>query len=392
MKQKVAVMFGGRSTEHEISVITGLQVINNLDKDKYEVVPVYISKSGQWFALDEKLKKVETYKDIENLTATRAFISPDLSIKGLLDHPDSAKGLFKKIGVHHIDVAFLAFHGSYGEDGAIQGLLEMADIPYTFSGVSSTAVCMDKIMSKNILQCNGIPTVEGIWFLRDNWEQDKDQIIDNLETELEYPMFVKPANSGSSIGVKGVKNKKELTEAIEVAMFYDRRILVERGVKNPKEVNISVMGHKTIELSEIEMPIASSDLLSFDDKYKSGGKSSGMASLKRIIPAPIKDSTREKVKELARSAYLALDCSGLVRMDFIMTSDESELYLNEVNTIPGSISFYLWEPIGIKFKDLLTKLIEIAHEKYIDRAKTIRTFSTNVLEGFSGSKGIAGKN
>lgn len=389
-KTRVAVLFGSRSTEHEISIITAMQVIKHLDREKYEVIPVYITKEGGWLSGNKTLEEIETYRNLNRprQLAENQFIPPDPNTRGILGNPQKAKGLFKKVNLRQIDVALLCFHGSLGEDGTVQGLLELADIPYTGCGVASTAACMDKLMAKAVLAANGIPTVKDYWFLREEWAEDQKRIIKGIENNLEYPLFVKPVNSGSSIGVTKADGVKELIEAIEVAKFYDRRILVEEGVKDAKEVNISVMGYSKIQTSELEMPVASSDLLSFEDKYQRGGaKSGGMASLKRVIPAPIKESTKKKVEEYARVAFRALDCSGVVRMDFLLSKDEKVLYLNEVNTIPGSLSFYLWEPRGIKFPKLLDKLIEIAFERHADRSKTIRTFPTNVLEGFSGSKG-----
>lgn len=394
-KTKIAVIFGSRSTEHEISIITALQAIKNLDREKYEVIPVYITKSGEWLSGNKALEDIETYKNLNRplQIAESQFITPDPNTKGILGNPQKAKGLFKKVGLQEVDVALLCLHGSYGEDGTIQGLLELANIPYTGCGVASSALCMDKLMAKAVLSANGIPTVGDYWFLREEWSEDQKRIIKEIERNLEYPLFVKPVNSGSSIGVTKADGVKELIDAIDVACFYDRRILVEEGVKEAKEANISVMGYKNIELSEIEQPVASSDLLSFDDKYKSGnsasGRTRGMASLKRIIPAPIKDTTRKKIEEYATYAFRALDCSGVVRMDFLITPNESMIYLNEVNTIPGSLSFYLWEPKGLSFKEELSKLIDLAFERHKDRSKIIRTFSTNILEGFSGTKGKA---
>lgn len=389
-KIKVAVLFGSRSTEHEISVITAVQAMKHLDREKYEVIPVYITKEGEWLTGGYALEQIETYKNLSNIPSISqsGMVLPSPSGKALVSDPRRAKGLFKKVDLKEIDVALLCFHGSFGEDGTIQGLLELANIPYTGCGVSSTAICMDKLMAKGVFAANGIPVVKDCWFLREEWEQDQKQIIKDIENKLSYPLFVKPVNSGSSIGVTKANGVKELIEAIDVACFYDRRILVEEGVKDAKETNISVLGYQNIELSEVEMPVSSADLLTFEDKYQSGnGKSTGMASLKRIIPAPIKESTKKKIEEYAKIAFRALDCSGVVRMDFLMNKDESTIYLNEVNTIPGSLSFYLWEPKGIKFTQLLDKLINFAFERHTDRSKTIHTFSTNILDGFSRAKG-----
>lgn len=392
-KTKVAVLFGSRSTEHEISIITALQAIKNLDREKYELIPVYITKEGDWLSGNRALEEIDSYKNLSKLSqlVENRFITPDPNIKGILENPQKTKGLFKKANLYDIDVALLCFHGSFGEDGTIQGLLELANIPYTGCGVVSTALCMDKLMAKAVLAANGVPTVKDYWFLREEWQEDKNKVIKGIEGNLEYPVFVKPVNSGSSIGVSKADGVKELIDAIEVASFYDRRILVEEGVKDAKEANISVMGYSSIELSEIEQPVTSSKILSYDDKYRSGDstgwRTKGMASSKRIIPAPIKAETRKTIEGYAARAFRALDCSGVVRMDFLLTRDESKVYLNEVNTIPGSLSFYLWEPKGLSFKEELSKLIDLAFERHQDRSKITRTFSTNILEGFSGAKG-----
>lgn len=393
-KPTVAVLFGGRSTEHEVSIITGLQVVQNIDRDKYAVLPVYITKDGKWITGDSRLEKIETYKNLSSVASDfkNSFISPDTLQGALVENPQTTKGLLKKSEITKIDVAVLCFHGGSGEDGGVQGLLDMAGIPYTGCGVLGSAVCMDKISTKLILKSAGVPVVNGIYFLREEWDNDKQSLIKQIEKELEYPVFIKPSNSGSTIGIGAATNKKELEEAIEVAKFYDRRILAEEGVKNPKETNVSVMGYKTLVLSEFEQPVSSGKFLSFQDKYLSGGgKSAGMASTKRIIPAPIKPETRKKIGEYTKTAYKVLDCSGLVRIDFLLSQDENEVYLNEVNTIPGSLSFYLWEPAGLPFKEMIEKLIDAAKERHEDKAKTVRTFQSNILENFSGAKGAKGQ-
>lgn len=388
-KIKVGIFFGGPSTEHEVSIITGVQAINNLDKDKFEPIPVYISKQGGWFT-GSGLSKIDIYKDLSSIpkVAKSAFITPDPNIKGLLNNPLKNKSLFAKASVEKIDVALLCFHGNLGENGSVQGVLEMANIPYTGSGVLSSSLCMDKILTKQVCKSYNIPTVKGISFLKFDWEKGQNKIIASIEKELKYPLFVKPSNGGSSVGTTYAKDKKQLEEATEVAKFYDNRILVEEAVKDVKEINASVLGYKSPQVSECEQPISSSELLGYEDKYtSSSGKSAGMASAKRIIPAPIKAETKKKIEEYAIKAFKGLDCAGVVRIDFLLSKDESKLYLNEVNTIPGSLSFYLWESKGIKFKDLLTRLIDIAYEKHNDKKSLVHIFNSNILENFSGAKG-----
>lgn len=387
-KKRVGIIFGSRSTEHEISIITGLQVFNNIDREKFDPAVIYVSKSGEWYANNPLLEKIETYRDLNSISKklARTFLPPDTSFNGLVQDPRKYSFL-KKFQALKLDIVFPCFHGTYGEDGVAMGLFEMAAMPYVGCGVLASAVSMDKIMTRSILKQNNIPVTKAYDFLKEDWENKKSVIVSNIEKKMKYPVFVKPANGGSSIGVRKANKNKELIDAVDVAKFYDRRILVEEGVVNPKEVNISVLGYKTARFSEIEMPIANDTVLSYEDKYKSGqGKSSGMAGLKRLIPAPVKPATKKIIENLAVKTFGALDCSGVVRIDFLLSQDEKRIFLNEVNPLPGSISFYLWEPKGLKISALITKLIELGFERYEDRNKNITTFSTNVLEGFSGTK------
>lgn len=386
----IAILFGGSSTEHEVSVITGMQILNNIDTDFYVPIPVYISKTGEWFSGSDKLCQIETYKNLDQIPniSKNLFFTPNPSVKGLVENPKKTGGFFTKPFFEKIDVIFPCFHGNLGENGGIQGLLELSGIPFIGSGILGSAIGMDKISSKAVFSANSIPSADYIYFLKEEWVKNKNEIIEKIEKVLKYPVFVKPSNGGSSVGVGYSSNKKGLEEAIEVAKFYDRRILVEKAIKNRKEVNISVIGYKNLEVSECEQPISSSNVLSYEDKYSAnGGKSQGMASLKRIIPAPIKATTKEKIENFAKMAFKALDCSGIARIDFLVSENEKEIYINEINTIPGSMSYYLWEPKGVKFKELITKLINLAIERNEDQKTVIHMFNSNILENFSGTKG-----
>ncbi|QCX34584.1 D-alanine--D-alanine ligase [Caloramator sp. E03] len=392
-KKKVAVIFGGRSVEHEVSVITGIQVIENIDKNKYDVVPVYVSKSGDWYT-GEELLDIKNYKDINNLLSKskKAFLSPVPSIKALIVIPEK-KGFFKKdVEYIPIDVIFPAFHGAHGEDGTMQGLFELADIPYVGSGVTGSAVGMDKIIMKDIFKANGLPIVNYIWFTRDEYEKNKDSIVQKIESQIGYPSFVKPANLGSSIGIGKAKNTEDLLNAIEVATKYDRRIIVEKAVENCIEINCSVIGFDNDFISSVcEQPISIEEFLSFDDKYMRGSSSKGMKSTVRKIPAPISEEKTKEIKDLSIDAFRMLDCSGVARIDFLVEKDSMKVYVNEINTIPGSISFYLWEPCGIKFKELIDKLIEIAIKRHDEYNKNIYTFDTALLAKASAGAITGGK-
>lgn len=375
-KLNVAVIFGSRSVEHDVSIITGIQVIQNLNKDKYNVIPVYITKSGKWLTGDY-LKNIDNFKNKELLekSAEEKFLLPDPNQKSLV--PVKPQLFSKQL---RIDVIIPAIHGTYGEDGTLQGLLELADIPYVGAGVVGSAVGMDKIIQKGAFKDNNLPTVKYLWFNRSEYEKDSKKIVAKIEKELKYPMFVKPANLGSSIGITKAKDRKTLQFAIEVAGHYDRRLLVEQAVENATEINCSVLGNDDPFPSVLEEPIRYDEILSFKDKYLRGGKGGkGMASLTRRIPAPISKELTQKIQDLAVRAYKAVDCSGFARIDFLLDKKTNKVYVNEINTIPGSFSFYLWEKSGYSFPQLLDRLISLALERHNQKQNNIYTYDTEIL-------------
>ncbi len=379
-KINVAVLFGGASTEHEVSIISGVQVLNALDRNKYNILPLYITKEGKWIKGDESFFDVETFKDLKKVENKRhAFITPDAKINYLVDEPVGFP-FFKSSLKENIDIVIPVFHGRLGEDGSIQGLFEIAGIPYVGCGVTAAAIGMDKMLSKRIAQAIKVPVLPGNLVLKANAKKAMDG--------LKFPVYVKPNHLGSSIGITRATNKKELEDALEVGFFYDDKVLVEQGLENAKEVNVSLLGNDPYEVSPMEMPRSSSEILSFKDKYLSGGsKSQGMASLKRIIPAPIKKETEDKIKEYAIKFFSEIGGEGLVRIDFLLSKDERQIYLNEINTMPGSLAFYLWKEKGLGFEKLLDKLINFAVEKKVKKEKINTTFESNILENFNGSKG-----
>ena len=279
-----------------------------------------------------------------------------------------------------------------GEDGTLQGLLDLANIPYVGSGVLGSAVGMDKILMKSVFEGNQLPIIKYTYFLREEWVNNQEIIIEKIEAKLKYPLFVKPSNLGSSIGISKAKDKEGLIKAIEIAIFYDRRIIVEEGVENILEINCSVLGSgNKLEASVCEQPVSWQEFLTFEDKYLRGAKSKteiGMSNMERQIPAPISDELTTLIKELAITSFKALDCRGVARVDLIIDKDTNTPYINEINTIPGSFSFYLWEPSGLKYKKLIDKLIEIAIEVNIDKNKNIYCYDSQILSKVSkGSKG-----
>jgi D-alanine-D-alanine ligase len=413
----VGVLFGSRSVEHEISIITAMQAVAQLlADDNLKVVPIYITKEGDWYTGDSMVE-IESFKDIPSLLrkSVRVHMVRQEN-RTVLQRADLKK--FGSNEVATIDVAFPIVHGSYGEDGTLPGLLEHMQIPYVGCNTMSAAVTMDKIMTKLVLRSSGVSLVEDAWLYSEEWTTDSDRIIADIESKLSYPVIVKPADIGSSIGVTPAKSREELREAIGSVRFFSERILVERMVTSMREINISVLGEATdFALSVCEEPITSSEFLTYEDKYQSGsdgakGKmgsksspspgssaesmsksgSAGMSSLKRKLPADITDEQRKKIESMASTAYKALGCSGVLRIDFIMDVDRDEIYLNEFNTVPGSLSFYLWEATGVPFGEMLSRLISIAVRRF--ERKKLLTFSnkTNILATASlgGAKGAKG--
>lgn len=373
MKKNLAVIFGGRSVEHEVSVVTGLQIIQNSDTEKYNLIPVYIDKIGKWHT-GQALLDINNYKDTNNLLTK-------IAESYLWDSNIKSKNIVPFGGNNtKIDIVFPAIHGTFGEDGTLQGLLEMSNIPYVGSGVTGSAVGMDKVLQKDILRQNGIPVPDYTLVLRENWQDTK--------IDFGYPMIVKPANLGSSIAVTKVKNKSELADAIELASQFDRRIIVEKCMEDVIEINCSVLGYKNLEASVCEQPVKTAEFLSYEDKYMNGSKNTGMASLSRIIPAKISDDLTKLIQETAKKVFKVLDASGVARIDFFVDIKKKKIWVCEINTIPGSISFYLWEKSGYPFAKLIDKLVEVAEERFSDRKKTQYSFPSNLLQTLGkGTKG-----
>lgn len=381
----VALIFGGRSPEHEVSIITAHQV-NAALVDTHDVIPIYITKDGSWLT-GEKLNDLSTFTT-GNLPDISEYDSVNIEFETTPKFNIKPKrtSLFNKKRKLDIDVVFPAIHGVHGEDGSLQGLLELMNIPYVGAGVIGSCVGMDKIMMKAVLSENGLPIIPYVPFTKHDWESAKDNILKVIFEKVTYPIFVKPAVSGSSIGVSEVTNEEQLCDAIELACRYCRRILVEQGIENAIEINCSVMGTNNITPSVCEQPIATSTFLSFDDKYihqtseteTESDVSSGMAGARREIPAPIPEEMTLHIQNLATLTFQVLDCSGIARIDFLI-SDTEKIYVNEINTIPGSFSFYLWEPTGVDFPELVSQLINHALDTHLEKNRLIYSNSTNLL-------------
>lgn len=387
---KVGVVFGGETVEHEVSIISAVQAMNKLDNDKYEIIPIYISKENEWFT-GAALREVETFKDMELLKRyTKNVVLYNKNGRFVLQ----SKGFFKSI-VSDVDIIFPVVHGTNVEDGALQGYLRTIGVPFVGSEVLPSAIAQDKVVQKQVFASIDLPMPKYVWFYDVDYRDDNDATVEMIEKKLDYPVIVKPATLGSSVGIKSASNKKALIKAIEEAIEYDSKIIVEEKVENLTEVNISVLGnYESQKLSEIEEVMTDNDLLTYDDKYVNGGKKlgkSGMASASRKVPASISDNLKEEVRDIAAKAFKAVGLSGDVRIDFLIDQKKKKVYINEINSCPGSLAFYLWEPVGKNFTTLLDEMINIGIKDYKKKTNKTRSFKTNILSGYSGLKGCKGK-
>ena len=395
MKKQIGVIFGSRSCEREVSIISAVQLMRYADTEKYDIIPVYIDEQGAWYT-GEVLKEIQTYKPFRPDAKGVRKVFPDLSNgSGALLYISKGTGLLAKEKVEiaaRVDTYFIVMHGMNGEDGTLQGLLELANLPYTSTGVTGSALGIDKIAMKYFFRGAGLPVLPGEWYTRSQFTSKPEKILSDTAEKLGFPVFVKPANLGSSIGVSRADNEEELKEALELAFEYDRRVLVEKGLDKPIELNCSVLGYDdTIIASPIEMPLNHDDFLDFRDKYLSGGGSKGMASLSRILPAPIEESLKDEIQELSKRIFCLMDCKGVVRVDYMFDRISEKLYITEINTIPGSLAFYLWEKDGISYRELIDRMIDCAEKAHADRNKTNYAYTSDILKSATfGTKGVKG--
>ncbi len=385
-KIQLGVMFGSRSCEHEVSIISAVQLMRAADRQTYDVIPIYISKKGEWFTGDP-LFDIATYTPFDENRKGIRRVQLDLTAgsRALITR-EQGKGLFAKeqqVIVARLDCVIPVFHGLHGEDGTVQGLLELCNIPYASSGVGASAVGMDKVYMKLFFQGCGFPVLPGRWFLRADWEKNPEEVMNDIEKNLPYPVFVKPASLGSSIGVTRANDRASLKEALELAFEFDRKTLVEKGLCEPLELNCSVLGYDgEAEASEIEMPISGGDLLTFMDKYGSNS-TKGMASLKRVLPAPIEPELKERIQKLSVDIFKAMDCKGVVRIDYMFDAPSQELYITEINTIPGSLAFYLWEACGLPYTKLIDRMVECAMKAEQDKEENNYAYTSDILKNIS---------
>lgn len=388
----VGVIFGGRSVEHDVSVVTGHQVMRAFDPTRYAVIPIYIDRDGRWFtgaALND-LKAFEG--DVTKQAGVQpCVLSPSIQHHGLIVEPAKGK-LFAKSEIVKLDVVFPALHGSHGEDGTVQGLLELADIPYAGCGVLASAVANDKMLTKRVMQANSIPVVDGVAFTRDEWETKPDAILAEIAAALEFPVFVKPVTLGSSIGIGRAADETLLRAHIDVAVNLDRRVLVESGVIDGIEINCAVLGDdRELIASVLEQPLGWSEFLSYEDKYLRGGE--GMKSAQRILPAPIAPALSARIQAMALAAFRAIDGRGTARLDFLVRPERDEVYLNEINTLPGSLALYLWQHMGMTASAVLDRMVAIAREANADKRRNTYNYQTNLIaltaaRGLKGVKGV----
>jgi D-alanine-D-alanine ligase len=387
----VGVIFGGRSVEHDVSVVTGHQVIRAFDPGRYEIVPVYIDREGRWHTGDPLLELKNFQNEVISLAGVQtAIISPSVQHHGLIINPTPG-GLFARSQVKRLDVVFPAIHGSHGEDGTLQGLLELADMPYVGCGVLASAIANDKMIAKQIFKQNGIPVVDAICFSRYEWEQDADAVVKHIQAELAFPMFVKPVTLGSSIGIARVETDQLLRASIDVAVNFDRRLMVEPAVTNCIEINCAVLGdERNVQASVLEQPVSWEPLLTYEEKYLRGGE--GMKSAERIIPAPISPELTERIQSLAVRAFRAIDGRGTARVDFLVRPEQNEVFLNELNTMPGSLAFYLWQEMGMSSQEVVDRLVDLAREAHAQKRRNTYNYQTSLiaLTAARGVKGLKG--
>lgn len=374
---KVGVIFGGRSVEHEVSVITGMQVIENMDKEKFLPIPIYITKEGKWLS-SEAFKNFKTFKDGDFSSAKNVMLGCDYGDFNLYINPES-KSMFDKKVYETLDLVFFALHGTNGEDGSCQGLVETVGLPYTGTNVLSSSVGMDKVIMKDVYRANGLPVVNYRYYYRSKWRSSKEEVMADIEKNLTYPLFIKPSNLGSSIGISKVKNKDNLEEALMIAFSYDKKVIVEESVENAREINCAVMGYEeNVETSELEEPLDFKELLTFDDKYVSNKKAPGTKTMRNLLKKD--EPLRDELESLATKAFTSIDAAGNARVDLLVSKDTGKIYINEINTIPGSVAFYLWEPKGYSFKDLITKMLEIAQEVDTMRKETVYSYDAELFK------------
>ncbi|HTR19190.1 MAG TPA: D-alanine--D-alanine ligase family protein [Candidatus Paceibacterota bacterium] len=378
----IAVIFGGKSAEHDVSIITAhIPIIDTLlSTGEYDVWPVYISKEGKWYS-DKRMNDLRFFKEPDWESQVAKWKPLELLFEdGLqLCWPRMFGKCVK------IDVVFPSMHGTFGEDGSLMGVLRMADVPFVGCDIFASAVAMDKVLTKQVVAAEGMAVVPYVWFTRPQWQKDAETYRHAIR-KLKFPLFVKPVHLGSSIGITKAKNDAELENAIEVALHYDHKVLVEEGVEPLLEVTLPIMGNDEVRTAECERPLNKTEMFDFNDKYLSGGKQSGVNSAYSEIPAQIGEELTKKIKELGEKVYRTLGCSGIARVDFLVNDKTKHIYVNEVNTLPGSLYHHNWKKAGVSNRDLVLGLIQLGEERYASQKGTQFDFSSDILKKVGGPK------
>jgi D-alanine-D-alanine ligase len=387
-KLVVGVIFGGRSVEHDVSIITANQIMRAFSSEYYEVVPIYITRDGRWVT-GAPLWELKNYQNeiISQKGMQEAILSPATHHHGLIINP--LAGRFSKSNVVRLDVVFPSVHGSHGEDGTLQGLFELADIPYVGCAVLSSALTNDKTMTKRVLAAAGLPVLESVLITRAHWEDASDTAIAEIGRKIGYPLFVKPNTLGSSIGVMRANDEAMLRVALDVATNFDSAVLVERAAQNPLEINCAVMGNgDQIEASLLEQPLSLDEFLTFREKYERG--EGGMKGADRIIPAAVPQDLTARLRQLAVDAFRAVGGRGTARLDFLLEGDT--VYVNEINTMPGSLAFYLWREQGMSAANVVERLVQLAQNAYAEKRRNTYNYQTDLIKTTAarGHRGLKG--
>ena len=389
MKLRLGVIFGGESVEHEVSIISAVQAMKHLDEEKYEIIPIYIGKDREWYT-GKLLKDIDIFSDIDLMKKYATNV--------VLTNKGDKFVLIKKNGIKriidYVDLVLPIVHGTNVEDGTLQGFLELIGIPYVGSNLYSAAVGQDKVFQKQIFESSGLPVTKYTWFFDSEYKEDEESVLKKIKS-IGYPVMVKPARLGSSVGISKVRSEKEIRSAIEEAIKYDEKILVEKVVDNLVEVNCSVLGnYEYQEASLLEEVMGVDEFLSYRDKYLGGSKktsSKGMAATNRILPARLDEKMTSEIREISKNAFKVLNACGVIRIDYLIDKKSKKVYINETNTIPGSLSFYLWEATNKPYKVLLDDMISLAIKTYKRKKRKVFSFETNILSNFNGLKGSKGK-
>lgn len=382
-KKTVAVIFGGRSAEHDVSIITAhIPIIKALEvTKKYNVIPIYISKGGNWYS-EKAMNDLEYFKD-------PSYQNKLIKTKSLQISFDDGLTIYKpglKVKKIKIDIVFPAMHGTYGEDGSLTGLLRMANVPFVGCDIFASAVAMDKVLTKQVISAEGAPVVPYVWFTQDDWTTNKKELTNSIN-KLKWPVYVKPVHLGSSIGITKVKDKMDLENAIEVALHYDNKVVIEESIEDLIEVTLPMLGNESPHLAMIERPLNNTEFFDFNDKYLSGGKKGGdTSSVYSELPAEIGTELTKKVQELSKLVYKTIGCEGIARIDFLIDIKNNKVYVNEVNTLPGSLYHHNWKKSGVSNVDLVMKLIDLAEDRFNKSSTLSVTFKSNILSKVGGGK------